>query len=330
MNLQPQNKMSPVFIVSSGRSGTTLLRGILNASNQIYIPHESDFIARAYPFYHDKQHFSEDDYQKIIEIFVKTSQDKGWGMTKKYLASCLKEHAPQKFADVNSIIYEAYLNQQGLKNLQWGIKAPVLIASIERILKVFPEAKIVHLVRDGRDVSLSYRKVHEDEKSKFGPKGIFAAALYWIDGLRRVEELHNSPIYELQYENLLSSSAVEVEKLCTFLGIDYDCSMYENYQHSNTNKNLTLEKHKQTIHSKIKVGLDSKNIKKYLSSMSKIDRFIFELIAVPYLDKYQYSIEFQFLRAGFFRPLRGFTYLCARQFNNWRYHKREIRMYNQS
>ncbi len=134
----------------------------------------------------------------------------------------------------------------------------------------------------------------------------------------------------MQYENLLSRSAVEVEKLCTFLEIDYDCSMHENYQRSNTNKNLVLEKHKQTIHSKIEVGLDSKNTDKYLSSMSKVDRFIFELIAVPYLDKYQYSIEFQFLWAGFLMPLRGFAYLCTRQFNNWRYHKREIRMYNQN
>lgn len=316
--------------MSSDRSGTTLLRGILNASNQIYIPHESEFIARAYSFYHNKQNFSEDDYKKFVKLFVKTSQKNGWGMTNEYLISYLKERVPQSFADVNSVIYEAYLDQQGLENLQWGIKAPVLIASIERILKVFPEAKIVHVVRDGRDVSLSYRKVRENEKSKFGPKGIFAAALYWIDGLRRVEELYNSPIYELQYENLLSRPAVEVEKLCTFLGIGYDCSMHEKYQHSNTNKNLILEKHKQTIHSKIDIGIDSTNIKKYLANMSKTDRSIFELIAVPYLDKYQYSIEFQFLRTGFFMPLRGFAYFCARQFNNWRYHRREIRMYNQS
>lgn len=329
MNQQSIEKIYPVFIVSSGRSGTTLLRGILNASNQIYIPHESEFIARAYPFYNNKQNFNEDDYQKIVKIFVKTSQNNGWGMAKEYLISYLKERAPQSFADVNSVIYEAYLEQQGLENLQWGIKAPVLIASIERIFEVFPEAKIVHVVRDGRDVSLSYRKIHENNKFQFGPKGIVATALYWIDGLRRVEELHDSSIYELQYENLLSRPEVEVKKLCTFLDIDYDSSMHENYQHSNTNKNLILEKHKQTIHTKIENGIDSTNTKKYLSNMSKFDRFMFELIAVPYLDKYQYSIEFQFLRTKLFMPLRGFAYFGARQFNNWRYHKREIRMYDQ-
>lgn len=82
MNQQSIEKIYPVFIVSSGRSGTTLLRGILNASNQIYIPHESEFIARAYPFYNNKQNFNEDDYQKIVKIFVKTSQNNGWAWQK--------------------------------------------------------------------------------------------------------------------------------------------------------------------------------------------------------------------------------------------------------
>ena len=47
-------KLPTLFIVSSGRSSTNLLASILNASEQIYIPYESDFIARAYPHYQHK------------------------------------------------------------------------------------------------------------------------------------------------------------------------------------------------------------------------------------------------------------------------------------
>lgn len=332
MNQQFQQKIAPVFIVGTGRSGSTLLRGILNASNQIHIPHESEFIARAYPYYHDKMHFNEDDYRHITRFFMNTSQKNGWGMKREYLISCLKERAPQSLADINSTIYEAYLKQQGLENLQWGIKTPFLVAHIDRILAVFPEAKIVHLVRDGRDVYLSYKKVHEnhkiEEKDKFGPKGAVANVLYWIDGLRRIEELHHSRIYELQYENLLSRPETELKMLCAFLDIDYNSSMHENYQESNSNKNLLLEIHKQTIHAKIESGLDPTNMKKYLSNMSKLDRFIFELIGVPYLSKYHYPIEFGFLDTPFLRPLRGFLYFSARQLNNWRYRKRDVQVYN--
>lgn len=43
------------FVASSGRAGSTLLQALLNASEQLYIPQESDFIARAYLFFKDKQ-----------------------------------------------------------------------------------------------------------------------------------------------------------------------------------------------------------------------------------------------------------------------------------
>ena len=57
-----------------------------------------------------------------------------------------------------------------------GMKAPVLIACLDRIGAVFPQAKILHVVRDGRDVYLSYRQVHKSSPEKFGPKGILTAA----------------------------------------------------------------------------------------------------------------------------------------------------------
>ncbi len=331
MNQQFQEKIAPVFIVGTGRSGSTLLRAILNASNQIHIPYESEFIARVYPYYHDKTHFNEDDYRQIARFFINTSEKNGWGMKREYLTLCLKERAPQSLADINSTIYEAYLKLQGLENLRWGIKTPFLVAHIDRIFAVFPQAKIIHLVRDGRDVYLSYRKVHEndkiEEKDKFGPKGAVTTALYWIDGLRRIEELHDGQVYELQYENLLNHPDAEIKMLCAFLDIDYNSSMYENYQESDSNKNLLLEKHKQTIHAKIESRFDPTNMKKYLSNMSKLDRFIFELIGVPYLNKYHYPIEFQVLDTIFLKPIRGFLYFGARQLNNWRYRNRDVQVY---
>lgn len=332
MDKKPETKLSPVFIVSSGRSGTTLLRGILNASNQIHIPHESDFIARAYPFYNNKQSFNEEDYREIVRFFIRTSQNDGWGLTENYLLSYLKEHAPQTFPTVNSAIYEAYLKQEGLENLQWGIKTPVLIANINRILDVYPEAKIIHLVRDGRDVHLSYKKVHLKSQSnaKFGPKGVIQSALYWIDGLRRVEEFHDSSIYELRYEDILTRSEDTLKKLCAFLDIEYDPSMSNQYQDSNKNKDLILPEHKINIHAKIKGGVDSNNTQNYLDNMSKKDRFIFELFSTPYLHQYGYYIEFSWLRSQLFTPLRSLAYFSARQFNNWRYHKRDFRAYKQA
>ena len=78
-------KLPDVFITSSGRSGTTLLSSILSASNQIYFPYESDFVARAYPIYQEQKTFGQQDYQNISSLFQLCSQPKGWGMSEDYI-----------------------------------------------------------------------------------------------------------------------------------------------------------------------------------------------------------------------------------------------------
>ncbi len=107
---------------------------------------------------------------QISKIFQLTSQlEQGWGMSESYLTSFLQKRSPQTFPEVNSVICEAFHRQENTDNLLWGIKAPVLIASLQRIQTVCPQAKIIHIVRDGRDAYLSYQRVHEDSPVKFDP-----------------------------------------------------------------------------------------------------------------------------------------------------------------
>ncbi|MEO1671907.1 MAG: sulfotransferase, partial [Cyanobacteria bacterium J06631_2] len=240
LNTSILTKSPSLFIVSSGRSGTTLLNSILNASQQIHIPYESDFIARAFPFYQGRQQLNEADYIKLIDMFMQSSRPRGWGMKEDYLLDYLIESQPQTFAEVDSALSGAYHLQQGTTNCLWGIKAPVLIASIDRIMQVYPEAKILHIVRDGRDVCLSYQQVHAQSEVKFGPKSLLANALYWLDGLKRIEEYKSSQIYEFRYEDLLVNPDVELQQICQFIGIKYDESMHQNFdspQHNSLKKN---------------------------------------------------------------------------------------------
>ncbi|MGB3191790.1 MAG: sulfotransferase [Limnoraphis sp.] len=330
MNEYKQRNLAPIFIVSSGRAGTTLLRGILNASNQIYFPHESDFIARAYPFYKDKQSLTEEDYQFLVKLFIKNSQKSGWGMTEEYLLSYLKQQNCQTLAEVQSDICQAYFEQEHLKNLQWGIKTPVLIFHLDQIRGLFPDAKIIHMVRDGRDVILSYKKVHQTEegKAKFGPSGIITGAFYWIDGIRRIERFKSDRnIYEFTYCDLVTDSDNTLEKLFHFLNLKYDPSIPQKYYQAKQNKDLLLSSHKKTIHAKIYQGIDSNNIQKFKDEMSSFDQLIFELIGSSYLEKYDYPIQYPWTSWKIFTVLRQPLYFVARQFNNWRYHRRDLQRY---
>ncbi len=321
--LKNYNHEQPVFIVSSGRSGTTLLRTMLNSGDELHIPHESDFIARAFPVYCQRNDIQESDYVVAISFFRRTSQNSGWGLPFEYLMECLKKKSPNSFKELNIVFAQAYFDYHNLSPDKWGIKAPVLIASIYRILKVFPKAKIVHLVRDGRDVHLSYRAVHQNPDVKsFGPKGVISSALYWTDGLRRVEKFEEQ-IFQLRYEDLLSNPAIEIKRLCSHLGIRYSPVMYTAYSEAKGNKDALLSEHRKTIHAKIEAGLDASNINKYKVKMKKIERFVFELFASTYLNKYGYELEFPILSYRIISPIRGIAYGFAKVFNDFRYYRRD-------
>ncbi|GEM_PF-5756230 len=331
-HLEPQTKFKypKVFIVSSGRSGTTLLASMLNAGEDLYIPYESDFIARAYPYFADKCSLSLHDYKLMTQFFQITAKQGGWGMPEDYLYDFLCQRSPQTFSEVNATICEAFHKREGTEDAEWGIKAPVLIASLDRINKVSPTSTIVHIVRDGRDVYLSYRKVHETSDIKFGPKGILANTLYWIDGLRRVEDFmkhhQHVPVFELRYENLLAEPDQQLRQLCEFIGIPYKSEMHEKFNASDRNQKVAPDQFKKSIHKKLHGGLDAKNTNKYLSQMSPYELFVFEVITAPYLAKYGYDLQYSWARSILFSPLRMFIYQLARLFNDWRYAKRDRRM----
>lgn len=317
--------MPPFFIVSSGRSGTTLLSSILNSSNHVAILPESDFIARAFPFYNEKSSFTKKDYFEIIKIFQKTSLMNGWKIDPNRLIEAFNMQRPKSFAELNLAIYEAYLAGIGKKDSQWGIKMPNLIFSLDRIFAVFPDAKILNLVRDGRDVALSYQRIHENGHG-FGPNNIFECALYWIVGLRRIIKQKNSSILEIKYEDLLLEADETLRAICGFLGIE-NTNKFDTRHFSDKDLAFIPADHRKTIHEKVNEGLDKGNINKYKKNMKKRQIFIFELLAAPYLKRYNYKLEYPFLKYPIFGIIRVPLYLCAAGLNDIRYKLREIRIF---
>jgi hypothetical protein len=316
------------FVFSSGRSGTTLLASMLNASRQICIPYESDFLARAYPFYCKKKDYSTSDYADLAKVFKKSAKEDGWGMSEDYIVEYLTQKSPQSLGDVFSTICEAYHTLEGTQDLMWGVKSPVLIASLGRISAVYPNAKLIHIVRDGRDVCLSYKNVHKKSQIKFGPKGTISNALYWIDGLRRIEGARSNQFYELRYEDLLNDYKTELIRISKFLGIEYVPSMHEDFNSLDRNKKLAPKVFMQSIHTKLGGGLDPKNAQKFKNDMTKFDLMRFEVLAAPYLKHYRYALVYPFLGLPFFSPVRLLAVYFARFFNDFRYRQRDKKVCN--
>lgn len=318
--------VAPFFVVGSGRSGTTLLRGMLNTSPAVHVPPESDFVARGYSIWGLRSDLGPAEYPVIAEFFRISSQDAGWGMPRERIVAALDAAQPRDFAAVNDAIYRAYLTDQGLAACQWGIKSPVLVAGLDAVFATFPAARVIHLLRDGRDVYLSYRRVHDDEDaSSFGPRTPAQAALYWADGVRRVAARRDDPrVLEQTYERLLDDPDTSLRGICAHLGIPYDEAMWRDYHRSERNRDLVRSRQDRAIHRKVTSGLDPANTRRWAEEMDRRAQLTFEAIAGPELARHGYPLDHAWVAVA--RPVRWLALRAARVFNDRRYGRRDGRI----
>lgn len=321
------NYWIPLFIVGSGRSGSTFFSALLNGAEEIYFPYETSFIAKAYYFYFRKKEFSEKDYEVISNLFRITTTHGGWGMSSDEIYKTLLEEHPQNYKEVNNVIYNYYLQKVGISKLQYlGLRRPQMIAHKKRIRNVYKNSKFIHLIRDGRDVYLSYKSLHENDSHPFGPRSLVMNAFYWIDIVSRYKTDENA--ISIKYEDLIQKPKIILKDLETFLDVENMQNASEDYI-LKQDKSAVTKHQLKGINKKVYQGVDKKNKMKYLHKMSKFQLFIFEMIAGHYLKKNDYPLLFGNFYL-FFLPLVILPYFIFFISNNIRYYLREKKSFNKA
>jgi hypothetical protein len=105
---------------------------------------------------------------------------------------------------------------------RWGDKTPAYLPHIGELAEVWPEARFVVLVRDGRDVALSVMRV------PFGANNAWAAARSWKHAVqlgREAEQRYPNRVLTVRYEDLVGDPSAHVARVCAFLALDYDSQM---------------------------------------------------------------------------------------------------------
>ena len=198
---------SPIFIVGCPRSGTSLLRDLLRSHPRLTFPEESHFIPALYRAYGDPK--NEREARALAARILAAGWVKAWGLTLDPSAFA----GDRSFARMVSRIYEAWAERQ--QKPRWGDKTPRYVLEIPLLLKLFPGAKILHIVRDGRDVALSWLRYG------IGPRNLYTAARMWSDmvraGRRAGAALGAERYLEVRYEALLADPAAVMRRVCAFI-----------------------------------------------------------------------------------------------------------------
>jgi hypothetical protein len=232
----------PFFILGNPRSGTTLVRLMFDANPLITVPPECGF---AVWFFNKYKIWKELENAKNISDFIKdlktAKKIDTWNLNFKKLNEQLLQSNPKSYSELINNIYIYYALNQNKTIELWGDKNNFYINHIKEITSIFPEARFIHLVRDGRDVACSYKELgNKNIISNFAPKlptDIKDIANEWKTNneviLRDLFQYSNEELYlTVKYEDLILENEPLLRNLCNFLDINFHENMLEHYNYS--------------------------------------------------------------------------------------------------
>lgn len=264
----------PIFIVGAPRSGTTLLQYMLRSHPRISLPTgESHFIV---PLYREAASFgdlrNEENIKRVLDAMYRRNASfldtdlHGMEFDAGVLARQLHARGVTTIPQLIRTMME--LNANGENKHIWGDKTPYYSLHIPLILKMFPDARILHIIRDGRDCALSMLERGKD----LDIHNIFHAASIWkqyVDaGQTAGRMLDSGQYYEFRYEDLLLSQLDVVSGICGFLGEDFNESIINYRKASGSGKTPLL-----------KQPIQEGNSEKWKKRMSQRQLRVFESVA---------------------------------------------------
>lgn len=269
----------PLFVFGSGRSGTSLLSRMLDSHPAIAVPYESHLYNRIYPLVKGADLTSGPARERLIREILRTRDLQHW-TPRPTLEATLAAIRRPGFHGIVEALLESWTASRGKR--RWGEKTPHHTFCWRLILEGFPDLKVVHLVRDGRDVALSFRA------APFGPKHVYQAAQHWVRYVTSAEEagaaLGDRAFLLVRYEDLVDGPEEELRRICAFLGEDYDPRML-NY-HGGPVVYPTDARNSQNLGRPILADTRGR----WRSGLSAREQRIFEAVAAEQLERYGYPV----------------------------------------
>lgn len=218
------------FIIGTGRCGTTMLAQMLNSHSQVCVPFELQLLfensnngARLYEIFKEKKNeeFGPEDFIALIEArsphkFHEYFDYRDFFEKQQYPIRDLKKLANNIFSEIAAYKHKKIFIEQ----------TPWQGQRIDVLNELFPDAKYIHMIRDGRDVAISFARTpwwHAD---------IGQNLERWHTEVRQIinsshQILKPNQMLQVRYEDLVEQPEIVLKRICDFLGIDFEDAMLD-------------------------------------------------------------------------------------------------------
>jgi hypothetical protein len=270
----------PVFIGAAPRSGTTLLRLMLNSAPELGIPRETKVLVTAWD---ERRQFGdlrvEANRRRLADRLVEVlpgPQSPRLGVLPPELHERMMA-APPTLGSIVGTALATYAERHDKP--RWGDKRPVYSRYLDAVFSMFPDAQFIHVVRDPRAAVASMAQMWYDGR-------VAPGAELWERSLRAVEpwrdRLAPDQFYEVRYEDLIADPKGALKRLANFVTLDVDSveAMLRYHEHGDETSPVHPDVGKPPMVS---------NIDKWRSALDDGQTAFVEAVTGPWMQRYGYE-----------------------------------------
>jgi Sulfotransferase family len=287
------------FVVGAARSGTTLLRLMLDAHPELAVPPETHFL----PELVKASKAPGATAEGLADLVVTHRRWSDFGLDPDDLRRRFARLRPFAVGDAIRAFYAAYAERQGKP--RWGDKTPAYARRMRLIERHLPEAHFVHLMRDGRDVRLSQISFGSD------PPRPGKHARRWKRRIRstRRDGAQVDHYLEVRYEDLVTEPERHLRRICDFVELDFDSAMLAYHQEADArlremardlpageellpdqSRRAETSEERLAMHALTREPPRADRVERWREAMSDADRAEFERVAGDLLHDLGYEV----------------------------------------
>jgi hypothetical protein len=267
------------MVLGVRRSGTTLLRVMLDRNPALAVPDETYFVPQL-----ARRHRGRIDVAAFLDDLRRLPTLVEWGLSPDSIASRL--HPGMTSGEAIAAVFEAYADARGKP--RWGDKTPLYMQHLPVLERLFPRALYVHLIRDGRDAALSFLDVPAGIMTEgWGhPRHAAGFACQWATEVRAARALGrragSGRYLEVRYEALVADPAAELRRVCRFAALEYDDAMLGYVGHTDSARKA----HQRRLDEPPRTG-----VRDWRTEMPPADVVGFEAVAGDLLHELGYEVS---------------------------------------